>query len=133
MTAVRAPEPTAPPTPDRRVAPRSTLVCKGVLFPEEGTPAKVFLSNISLSGVGFRSVKAMMPGSEHKLVVEAGPMTLRTLVRIVRCDRKDEKTWDVGCMFVRSDLAQEQRREAIGPARLKEAVSRNPTRMLTPR
>lgn len=108
-------------------------MCKGVLYSEEGLPAKVFLSNISLSGVGFRAVKPMMTGSEHKLVVEAGPMSLRTLVRIVRCERKDEKTWDVGCAFVRSDLANEQRREAIGPARIKEALARNPTRMLRPR
>ena len=72
--------------------------------------ASGFLSNISMSGVGFHTRKPLRVGDKYQLRVEVGPMRWASRMRVVSCMAHGE-TYDVGAEFVGNELSQLTRRE----------------------
>lgn len=108
-------------------------MCKAVLYPTSGPPIRVFVSNISMTGIGLRCTTPLMTGGRYRVTVEAGPLTLRSGMQVVRCVRHDARSWEVGARLDAGDLAAHRRECApakVAPSRLKESVPRNPTQML---
>ncbi len=97
---------------DRRRAPRQTLVAKATVRSEAHAVvvASGFLSNISMSGVGFHTRKPLRVGDKYQLRVEVGPMRWASRMRVVSCMAHGE-TYDVGAEFVGNELSQLTRRE----------------------
>jgi len=125
------PQPARTPTtdPDRRTTARSTLVCKAVLYPDSGPPLRAAVANISLTGIGLRLSTPLMTGSRYRLTLEAGPLSLRCAVRVIRCTPQDPRTWHAGCSLDPSDLAAHR----ASPSKLKFSIPRSPTHMLSVR
>ena len=97
---------------DRRRAPRQTLVAKATVRCESQAVviASGFLSNISMSGVGFHTRKPLRIGEKYQLRVEVGPMKWASRLRVVSCMAHGD-TYDVGAEFVGNELASLARRE----------------------
>jgi hypothetical protein len=97
---------------DRRRAPRQTLVAKATVRCESQAVvvASGFLSNISMSGVGFHTRKPLRVGDKYQLRVEVGPMKWASRLRVVSCMAHGD-TYDVGAEFVGNELASLGRRE----------------------
>ncbi|MFN4241743.1 MAG: PilZ domain-containing protein [Tepidisphaerales bacterium] len=115
---------------ERRAAPRSTLVCKALVYPPSGPPVRVLVSNISLTGVGLRSVTPLEPGSGYRVTLEAGPLSLRSGVEVVRCTPRSDRSYDIGARLDATDLAAQRRQQAgvrCAPAKVAHAVPRNPS------
>jgi hypothetical protein len=101
-----------PGTRERRKAPRQTLVAKAVVRSEAHSHmvASGFLSNISMSGVGFHTRKPLHIGEKYQLRIEVGPMKWASRLRIVTCQPHGD-TFDIGAEFVGNELATLSRRE----------------------
>jgi hypothetical protein len=100
------------PIRERRRAPRQTLVAKATVRSDAQATvvASGFLSNISMSGVGFHTRRPLTIGEKYQLRIEVGPMKWASRLRVVSCMAMGD-TWDVGAEFVGNDLAQITRRE----------------------
>ena len=102
-----APAGTETPTaPERRRAPRQTLVAR-VLVRSEASLAPVttgFTSNISMLGVGLHTRRSLPVGEMFLMRVEAGPMQWTARLRVVSC-KLHGGTWDVGAEFLEADSA----------------------------
>ena len=72
--------------------------------------ASGFLSNISMSGVGFHTRRPLRVGDKYQLRVEVGPMKWASRLRVVSCLPHGD-TYDVGAEFIGNDLASLTRRE----------------------
>ena len=98
---------------DRRRAPRQTLVAKATVRSEVQSHivASGFLSNISMSGVGFHTRRPLQIGEKYQLRVEVGPMRWASRLRVVSCQEHEAGTFDVGAEFVGNELETYARRE----------------------
>jgi len=63
---------------------------------------KVWVTNVSLGGVAFRTRRAFAPGAIFHARLDAGPIQLDTAVRVVwtRPTNDNTGTFDVGCAFL---------------------------------
>ncbi len=111
----------APPAPvalpagrERRRTPRQTLVAKASVrsAAKAHLVASGFVSNISMTGVGFHTRKPLRIGEKYQLRLEVGPMRWASRMRIVSCAAHDDSgTFDVGAEFVGNELETLARRE----------------------
>ena len=89
---------------ERRRSKRDTLVTAATARPADSTPdaegARVFIANISMSGVAFRCREKFDKGSMHYVTLMAGPLKLEALVRIQWCRQRMDGTFDVGSQFM---------------------------------
>jgi len=83
---------------DRRRARRQPLITQALLFRDdrETSPQRVMLKDVSLLGLGFESSTPIEPGTLCRLRVEAGPMQMSVLVRVVCCQRMPEDAYRLG-------------------------------------
>ena len=112
--APKAPSASAPapaPAPALRVAnselrrtDRTQLFVAATLYTELNPDVahQVWVTNVSLGGVGFRTRRAFAPGSVFHARLDAGPIQLDTGVRVVwtRPTPDNTGTFDVGCVFL---------------------------------
>lgn len=106
-----------PPTrrAERRRSPRQTLVAKATIRPDGSVPVAAlvstgFVSNISLSGIGFHTRKPLAIGEKYRLSLELGPMKWATRLRVVTCEHHPKSgTFDIGAEFVGNDLMSRPR------------------------
>ncbi len=105
-----------------------------MLYPLAGgqVPTKVFLCNISATGVGLRSTSAIDPGSVWRMKIEAGPLTWsgRVEIRHTR-PSKDNRSYDLGATLERVDHASAAHR--AGATTVSRGITRNPCNNLRPR
>jgi hypothetical protein len=71
--------------------------------PDSTSGRYVWVYNLSLGGVGFRTQRPVDPTVLHYLRLTAGPLRLEARLRIVWSRRRDDSTIEVGAAFVKDD------------------------------
>jgi hypothetical protein len=96
-------------TQDRRVAHRSRLITRAMLYRDDAksAPVRVGVKDVSLQGVGLESQTPVDLGVRCRLNIEAGPARITWRLRIVRCDKLDHGGYDIGGQFLTSELSPE--------------------------
>ena len=96
----------APARPERRRAPRQTLVARIVLTGDASpTPVTTgFISNISALGIGFHTRRPLAVGGNYQMRIELGPMRWATRLRVVTCKPHGTGSYDVGAEFVAGEV-----------------------------
>ena len=87
---------------ERRRGSRQPLGATGLLTAanDSDKQLQVFVLNVSLHGVGFRSPVFFQPGSLYQMRIGTGPLHLSSRLRIVSSREREDGTWDVGAKFV---------------------------------
>ena len=101
---------------ERRRARRQPLITQALLFRDdrETSPQRVMLKDVSLLGLGFESSTPIEPGTLCRLRVEAGPMQMSVLLRVVCCQRmpEPEDAYRLGGEFIFHQAGPEESQEA---------------------
>jgi hypothetical protein len=82
---------------------RDTLVTPALLWRfanPQGPGTRVYVFNISLGGIAFRSRTAFEPAAVHFIRLAAGPLKLEHRVRVVWCRKREEGIFDIGAEFI---------------------------------
>lgn len=81
---------------------RTSLFVAATLYTELNPDVahKVWVTNVSLGGVGFRTRRPFQSGAVFHVRLEAGPIQLDSGVRVMWTRPTAEGTFDVGCEFV---------------------------------
>jgi hypothetical protein len=86
---------------DQRTDERSKMMVAASVYPDRLSPDnlahKVWVTNISLGGVGFKTRRKYEVGSTCYIRLDAGPIRFDNPCKIVWCLRRDENTFEVGC------------------------------------
>jgi hypothetical protein len=86
---------------DQRASQRSKMVVAASVYPDRLSPDnlahKVWVTNISLGGVAFKTRRKYDPGSTCYIRLDAGPIRFDNPCKIIWCNRRDENTFEVGC------------------------------------
>jgi hypothetical protein len=94
----------AKPAVETRQAERTKLVVSATVFPDRLSPDnighKVWITNISLGGLAFRTRRQYEEGSSCFVRLDAGPIRFENPVRVAWCRRRDEFTFEVGAQFI---------------------------------
>ena len=95
---------------ERRRARRQPLITQALLFRDdrETSPQRVMLKDVSLLGLGFESPTPIEPGTLCRLRVEAGPMQMSVLLRVVCCQRMPEDAYRLGGEFIFHEAGPEE-------------------------
>jgi hypothetical protein len=98
-----------PAVSNRRVAHRSPLITRALLYRDDSrsAPVRVNVKDVSLKGVGMESQTPVDLGVRCRLNIEAGPARIAWRLRIVRCDKLGNGGYDVGGQFLTSELSPE--------------------------
>jgi hypothetical protein len=83
---------------ERRRARRQPLITQALLYRDNGEdgPQRVMLKDVSLLGMGFESPAPVEAGTRCRLCVEAGPMQMSVIVRVVCCQKMSGDTYRLG-------------------------------------
>ena len=83
---------------ERRRARRQPLLTQALLYRDSGedAPQRVMLKDVSLLGMGFESTAPVEPGARCRLCVEAGPMQMSVMVRVVCCQKVSGDSYRLG-------------------------------------
>ena len=86
---------------EKRTSERSKMVVAASVYPDRLSPDnlahKVWVTNISLGGVGFKTRRKYDVGSTCYIRLDAGPIRFDNPCKIIWCSRRDENTYEVGC------------------------------------
>ena len=92
------------PTVDTRKEEREKLVVSATVFPDRLSPDnvghKVWVTNISLGGIGFRTRREYLPGQTCFVRLDAGPIRFENPLKVMWSKKKDEFTFEVGAQFI---------------------------------
>ncbi len=92
------------PAVDTRREEREKLVVSATVFPDRLSPDnighKVWVTNISLGGIGFRTRREYLPGQTCFVRLDAGPIRFENPLKVVWLKKKDEFTFEVGAQFI---------------------------------
>ena len=89
---------------DSRATERVKLVAAATLYteltphPEEGH--KVWITNISLGGVAFKTRRPYEVGDHYHIRLDAGPLDMSAPIRLVWIQNKEDGVFEVGAEFV---------------------------------
>ena len=91
---------------ERRKSRRDALTATALvrLDAQQGPPSRVAISEISVAGVRFRSLRPMDLGDKGQIRLEVGPLRWTTRLRVVHCSRDEDGTATIGCAFLRTEL-----------------------------
>jgi len=106
MTSVAPPVAAATRLIERRKFRRDPMGAQALIRLDSfhGPPAKVAVSDISIAGVRFRSIRPMDVGEKGQIRLEVGPIRWTTRLRIVHCTRDTDGANMIGCAFLRTEL-----------------------------
>jgi hypothetical protein len=86
---------------ENRAAERTKFVVAATVYPDRLSPDnlshKVWITNISLGGVAFRTRRKYEAGTSCYIRVDAGIVKFDNPLKIIWCNRRDENTFEVGC------------------------------------
>jgi PilZ domain len=89
------------PQTEQRAFERTKFVVAATVYPDRLSPDnlahKVWITNISLGGVAFRTRRKYEPGTCCYVRVDAGIVKFDNPLKIIWCNRRDENTFEVGC------------------------------------
>ena len=92
------------PQQEQRVTERVKLIAAATLYteltPRPGDGHKVWVTNISLGGVAFKTSRVYEVGTRYHLRLDAGPIDMSAPIRIVWFRRKADGIFEVGSEFV---------------------------------
>ena len=89
---------------DKRASERTRLVAMATLYteltphPDEGH--KVWVSNISLGGIAFKTRRSYEPGQIFHVRLDAGPIDMSAPIRIVWSRAQSDGLYEVGSEFL---------------------------------
>ena len=89
--------------PQLRRSKRETLVSAAQLWRfanPQGPAARVYVFNISLGGIAFRSRTTFETAAVHFIRLASGPLKLEHRIRIVWCKKREEGIFDIGAEFI---------------------------------
>lgn len=129
---------------EKRASVRQTIVAKATLFLDP--PAKVegewpvieptlrvYLTNLSMGGVGFRVPRVLEAGRTGRMRIEIGPIKFVSRLEVVRATLREDRVMEVGARFVRDEVGTGNTRPAMVNQPIMTAVPRNPCRVLAPK
>ena len=86
---------------EQRTSERSKMMVAASVYPDRLSPDnlahKVWVTNISLGGVGFKTRRKYDVGSTCYIRLDAGPIRFDNPCKVVWCQRRDENTFEIGC------------------------------------
>ena len=86
---------------EQRTSERSKLMVAASVYPDRLSPDnlahKVWVTNISLGGVAFKTRRKYDVGSSCYIRLDAGPIRFDNPCKVVWCQRRDENTFEIGC------------------------------------
>jgi hypothetical protein len=86
---------------EQRASDRTKFVVAATVYPDRLSPDnlshKVWITNISLGGVAFRTRRKYEAGTSCYIRVDAGIVKFDNPLKIIWCTRRDENTFEVGC------------------------------------
>jgi hypothetical protein len=87
---------------ERRTSERTELVANAVLYTEitPDVAHKVWLTNLSLGGVQFKTRRVYSAGQIFHIRLEAGPLDMDCPIRIVWTRNSPDGLYYVGCEFL---------------------------------
>jgi len=92
------------PSIERREAVREKMVVSATVFPDRLSPDnighKVWVTNISLGGLAFKTRRQYAVGATCFVRLDAGPIRFENPLKVMWCRRKDELTFEVGVEFL---------------------------------
>lgn len=89
---------------ENRGSERVKLVAAATLYteltphPEEGH--KVWMTNISLGGLAFKTRREYEVGDHYHIRLDAGPIDMSAPIRLVWIQKKEDGVFEVGAEFV---------------------------------
>jgi len=90
--------------PENRASERTRLVAVATLFteltphPDEGH--KVWVTNISLGGIAFKTRRSYEPGETFHIRLDAGPIDMNAPIRIIWSRSQSDGIYEVGSEFL---------------------------------
>jgi len=88
---------------NRRRSTREMALTRGLLRSANagarGTSIEVMVTNVSLHGVGFRSVVELREGEYFHIEIGVGPLHLASRLRVARCEPRPDGYFDAGGEF----------------------------------
>jgi hypothetical protein len=87
---------------EQRKSERTQMICAATLYTElsPDTAHKVFVTNISLGGLAFKTRREYAEGASYHVKLEAGPIDMNVPVRIVWSSKGSDGIYEVGCEFL---------------------------------
>ena len=90
--------------PDFRSSERTKFVVAATLFteltPHPGDGHKVWVSNISLGGLAFKTRREYEAGDVYHMQIDAGPVELNAPIRVLWSRSHSDGVFEVGCEFL---------------------------------
>jgi len=87
-----------------RSSERTKFVAAATLFteltPHPGDGHKVWVSNISLGGLAFKTRRVYEVGDSYHIRLDAGPIEMNAPIRILWTHTQADGIFEVGCEFV---------------------------------
>lgn len=94
----------ARPAIEKRQQSREKMVVSATVFPDRLSPDnighKVWVTNISLGGLAFKTRRQYAPGATCFVRLDAGPIRFENPLKVVWCRRRDEFTFEIGVEFI---------------------------------
>jgi len=91
-------------SPDMRQHDRVKLIACATLYteltPNPGEGHKVWLTNISLGGLAFKTRREYAVGDTYHIRLDAGPIDMSAPIQISWTRKRTDDAWDVGCEFL---------------------------------
>ena len=87
---------------EQRASERTKLICAATLYTElsPDTAHKVWVTNISLGGIAFKTRRAYEAGSSYHIQLDAGPIDMDCPIRVVWSRKGSDGIHEVGCEFL---------------------------------
>jgi hypothetical protein len=82
---------------------RETLVTPALLWRfanPQGPGTRVYVFNISLGGIAFRSRTTLETDAVHFIRLSSGPLKLEHRIRVAWCKKREEGLFDIGAEFI---------------------------------
>ena len=87
---------------EQRASERTKLVANATLYTElsPDTAHKVWVTNISLGGIAFKTRREYEAGEQYHIKLEAGPIDMNVAIKIVWASKGSDGIYEVGCEFL---------------------------------
>ena len=89
------------PAVENRTSDRAKFIVAATIYPDRLSPDnlshKVWITNISLGGLAFKTRRKYEVGTSCYVRVDAGLAKFDNPLRVVWCQKRDEDTYEVGC------------------------------------